>query len=170
MNIRLLTIGFTQKSAEQFFGLLAGAAVAHVLDIRENRSGQLSGFAKEQDLRYFLPRLIGAEYDIEPLLAPSPEIRDAYKATKDWAAYERSFMAMIDDRRAGDLIQPERFDRPTALLCSEPTPEKCHRRLVAEYFAARWRPLGHTVEIEHLVIPKPKKPRTPRMKPAGESP
>ena len=154
MNIQLLTIGFTQKTAEQFFGLLADAGVARVLDIRENRGGQLSGFAKEQDLRYFLPRLIGAEYDAEPLLAPSPEIRVAYKTTKDWAAYERSFMAMLEERRAAERIQPERFDRPTALLCSEPTPEKCHRRLVVEYFAALWRPLGHEVEIRHLVSVK----------------
>ena len=156
MNIRLLTIGFTQKTAEQFFGLLEAAGVRMVLDIRENRGGQLSGFAKEQDLRFFLPRLIGAEYDIEPLLAPSPEIRVAYKTTKDWTAYEQSFMAMLAERRAGELIQPERFHVSTALLCSEPTPEKCHRRLVADYFADRWRPLGHAVEIHHLVLPKPR--------------
>lgn len=163
MNIRLLTIGFTQKTAEQFFGLLEAAGTKKVLDIRENRSGQLSGFAKEQDLRFFLPRLIGAEYEVEPLLAPSPAIRDAYKTTKDWDAYERSFMALIDERRLGELIQPERFAVPTAMLCSEPTPEKCHRRLLAEYFADRWRPLGYTVEIEHLVLAKPrgqKKPKT----------
>jgi uncharacterized protein (DUF488 family) len=154
MNIRLLTIGFTQKSAEQFFGLLRDAGTRKVLDIRENRSGQLSGFAKEADLRYFLARLIGAEYDIEPLLAPTPEIRKAYKTTKEWSAYERSFMAMLADRRVGELIGPERFSEATALLCSEPTPEKCHRRLVAEYFADRWRPLGHHVEIVHLSLPK----------------
>ena len=99
--------------------------------------------------------LIDAEYEIEPLLAPSPAIRDAYKTTKDWAAYERSFMALIEQRRLGELILPERFSMPTAMLCSEPTPEKCHRRLLAEYFADRWRSLGHSVEIEHLVLPKP---------------
>jgi uncharacterized protein (DUF488 family) len=158
MNIRLLTIGFTQKSAEQFFGLLHESGTQRVLDIRENRSGQLSGFAKEQDLRYFLSRLIGAEYEVEPLLAPTPTIREAYKRTKDWAAYERSFMALLAERTAGELIAPERFRVPTALLCSEPTSEKCHRRLVAEYFADRWRPLGHEVEIVHLVLPR----ETPR--------
>jgi uncharacterized protein (DUF488 family) len=154
MNIRLLTIGFTQKSAEQFFGLLESAGVKKVMDIRENRSGQLSGFAKEQDLRYFLPRLIGAEYEVEPLLAPSSPIRDAYKTSKDWPAYETSFMALIEERRLGEVILPERFATPTAMLCSEPTPEKCHRRLLAEYFAERWRPLGHSVEVEHLVLPQ----------------
>ena len=150
MNIRLLTIGFTQKSAEQFFSLLSDAGVKKVLDVRENRKGQLFGFAQERDLRFFLPRLIGAEYEAEPLLAPSPPIRDAYKATKDWAAYERSFLEMLRERRADELIVPERFAAPTALLCSEPTPEKCHRRLVAEYFAERWRLQGHEVEVVHL--------------------
>jgi uncharacterized protein (DUF488 family) len=159
MNIRLLTIGFTQKSAEQFFGLLEHAGARKVVDIRENRSGQLSGFAKEADLRFFLARLIGAAYETEPLLAPTPEIRTEYKTTKDWSVYERSFMALLADRRVGELIGPERFAEPSALLCSEPTPEKCHRRLVAEYFADRWRPLGHHVEIVHLVLPKPSRTR-----------
>ena len=150
MNIRLLTIGFTQKSAEQFFTLLSDAGVKKVLDVRENRKGQLFGFAQERDLRFFLPRLIGAEYEAEPLLAPSPPIRDAYKATKDWAAYERSFAELLQTRRVAELILPDRFPVATALLCSEPTPEKCHRRLVVEYFAALWRPQGHAVEIVHL--------------------
>jgi uncharacterized protein (DUF488 family) len=154
MNIRLLTIGFTQKSAEQFFGLLHDAGAKKVLDIRENRSGQLSGFAKEADLRFFLDRLIGAAYEVEEALAPTVEIRTAYKESKDWAAYERSFMALLATRRIADLIGPERFSMPTALLCSEPTAEKCHRRLVAEYLAERWRPLGHSVEIVHLALPK----------------
>ena len=151
MNIRLLTIGFTKKSAEQFFALLVDAGVGKVMDVRENRTGQLFGFAQERDLRFFVPRLTGAVYEVEPLLAPAPEIRDAYKATKDWAAYERSFQQMLQQRRSAELILPERFAAPTALLCSEPTPEKCHRRLVAEYFAELWRPLGHAVEITHLV-------------------
>jgi uncharacterized protein (DUF488 family) len=159
MKIRLLTIGFTQKSAEQFFGLLHGAGVQRVLDIRENRSSQLSGFAKEQDLRYFLPRLIGAAYEVEPLLAPTPTIRDAYKTTKDWQGYERSFMGLLGERRAGELIKPDRFAAATAFLCSEPNAEKCHRRLVAEFFAAQWRPLGHEVDIVHLVSPRGKTKR-----------
>ena len=150
MIIRLFTIGFTQKSAEQFFTLLSDVGVKKVMDVRENRKGQLFGFAQERDLRYFLPRLIGADYEAEPLLAPSPEIRTAYKATKDWAAYERSFAELLESRRVAQLILPDRFPVPTALLCSEPKPEKCHRRLVAEYFAALWRPQGHEVEIIHL--------------------
>jgi hypothetical protein len=151
MNIRLLTIGFTKKSAEQFFTLLVDASVGKVMDVRENRTGQLFRFAQERDLHYFVPRLTGAVYEVEPLLAPAPEIRDAYKATKDWAAYVRSFLQMLQERRVAELVLPERFATPTALLCSEPTPEKCHRRLVAEYFAGLWRPQGYETEITHLI-------------------
>jgi uncharacterized protein (DUF488 family) len=153
MQIRLFTIGFTKKTAEQFFALLAGAGVRKVIDTRENRGGQLAGFAKEEDLRYFLPRLIGVEYEVEPLFAPTKEIRRAYMASGDWAAYEQSFLQLVLDRRLLDRIPPERFAEPAALLCSEPTAERCHRRLLVEHLAESWRGLDHQVEIEHLVLP-----------------
>jgi uncharacterized protein (DUF488 family) len=150
MHIRLLTIGFTQKTAEQFFTLLSTSGVRKLLDVRENRGGQLAGFAKEADLRYFVPRLMGGVYDVEPLLAPTRDIRRAYIESDDWSAYEKSFHELMLDRRIIELLPPSRFADPTALLCSEPTAEKCHRRLVVEHLAAAWRNLGHSVTIEHL--------------------
>lgn len=152
MQLRLFTIGFTKKTAEQFFTLLAGAGVRRVIDTRENRGGQLAGFAKEADLRYFLPRLIEAEYEVEPLFAPTKEIRRAYIATGDWAAYEASFKQLMLDRRLADLFSPDRFAAPAALLCSEPTADRCHRRLVVEHLADTWRRQGHEVSIEHLAV------------------
>jgi uncharacterized protein (DUF488 family) len=163
MRIELLTIGFTQKTAEQFFNLLAQAGVRKVIDVRENRSGQLAGFAKEEDLRYFIPRLIGATYEVEPLLAPTKEIRCAYMATKDWNAYETSFAELMLQRRVAELLQPERFREPTALLCSEPTADKCHRRLVVELLAATWQTQGHQIEIRHLTLERPKSRRKRRL-------
>lgn len=159
MDIRLLTIGFTQKTAAEFFSMLEQAGVRKLLDVRENRSGQLAGFAKEADLRYFVPRLISdAAYEVEPLLAPTREIRRAYMDTKDWTAYEISFRELMHERHLVELLPPERFAEPTALLCSEPTAEKCHRRLVVEHLADAWRALGHHVTIEHLVLDK-KRPK-----------
>jgi hypothetical protein len=37
------------------------------------------------------------------------------------------------------------FERKTVLLCSEPEPSHCHRRLVAEVLAQAWG-----ARIEHL--------------------
>jgi uncharacterized protein (DUF488 family) len=155
MTCTLFTIGFTKKTAEEFFGLLQSAGVHKVVDIRENPGGQLSGFAKHPDLRFFLDRIIAAEYVREPLLAPTPEIRKAYRDTRDWQQYERSFLELMRERSVLDVIEPGAFEGRVALLCSEAAPEKCHRRLVAELLAEHWNTLGHAVEVKHLAIDKP---------------
>jgi len=125
----LFTIGFTQKTAEQFFGLLQDAGVQRVIDIRENRVGQLSGFAKFPDIAFFLDRLLGIQYIYEPLLAPSPAIRQAYKTTRDWQQYEASFRELMGQRSILEKVELAQFEGRVALLCSEPGPERCHRRL-----------------------------------------
>jgi uncharacterized protein (DUF488 family) len=155
MDFTLFTIGFTKKTAEEFFHLLQDADIRKVVDIRENRGGQLAGFAKHPDIAFFLHRLLGVEYVYQPLLAPSPEIRKAYRKTRDWAQYERSFMELMDQRKIPEQLDPSAFEGNVALLCSEAEPEKCHRRLVAEMLAAHWRILGHHVEVKHLVIDRP---------------
>ena len=164
MNSTLCTIGFTKKTAEEFFRLLQEAAVQKIIDIRENRIGQLSGFTKHPDLEFFLKRLASIAYRAEPLLAPSPDIRRAYAQTHDWKQYEGSFFRLMRERGVPERISPGEFEGCVALLCSEPTPERCHRRLVAELLSAHWNSLGHSVDIKHLVIEKPGKRRK---RPAG---
>jgi uncharacterized protein (DUF488 family) len=146
--MKLYTIGFTQKSAERFFGLLADAGVERVIDIRLKPGGQLSGFAKQQDLAWFLDRLVGADYVHLPQLAPSDEIRDDYRKDHDWARYVPRFEALMDERGIPDMLDRALFQEKTCcLLCSEPGPERCHRRLVAERLARAWG----DVEVNHLV-------------------
>ena len=154
MEITLCTIGFAGKTAEQFFSLLTQAGVRRVVDIRENRGGQLSAFAKHPDLAFFLQRLAGIEYAHEPRLAPTPEMRKAYRATKDWPAYEAAFLQLMRDRGFPGAVEVPVSDGTVALLCSEPGPEKCHRRLVAELLAEDLRGKGHTVQVRHLVAEK----------------
>lgn len=155
MNFTLFTIGFTKKTAEEFFHLLQEAGVRKIVDVRENRGGQLAGFAKYPDIAFFVHRLLGMEYVHEPLLAPSPEIRKAYRKTRDWAQYERSFFELMDQRKVLEQMTPDAFVGNVALLCSEAEPEKCHRRLVAEMLAVHWTASGYHVEIKHLVIDRP---------------
>lgn len=137
--MEIYTIGFTQTTAERFFGRLSEARVERLLDVRLNNSSQLAGFAKAQDLPYFLRALVGATYAHEPLLAPTQELLDAFKKRKgDWEAYERSFLQLIERRQIERALSPADFTARTALLCSEATAEHCHRRLVCEYLAAHW--------------------------------
>ena len=164
MTSTLFTIGFTQKTAEQFFGLLQDALVQRVIDIRENRAGQLSGFAKYPDIAFLLDRLLGIEYVYEPCLAPSPEIREAYRATKDWQQYETSFLELMEQRHILESVELAKFEGRVALLCSEPGPEKCHRRLVAELLASHGHKLGYEFDVKHLVITQARRPRKVRIK------
>jgi uncharacterized protein (DUF488 family) len=163
METLLCTIGFAGKTAEEFFQLLEAARVEKVIDIRQHREGQLSGFAKFPDLAYFLEKVAGIGYSHELQLAPTPELLKIYRETKDWLAYEVNFLALMKERGIPQSLDAAAWPSRAALLCSEPGPEKCHRRLVADLLAEHWRAQGHNVEIRHLVAPRAK-PATPRRK------
>ena len=145
--MEIYSIGFTQKSASQFFGTLKGHGIERLLDVRLNNTSQLAAFAKQADLAYFLREICGAAYEHEPLLAPTQEMLDAYKKHKGgWDTYEEAFLALMRARKIESALDKESFARKTVLLCSEPTAEHCHRRLVLEYLQRRWE----DVEIHHL--------------------
>ncbi len=147
MPIQLFTIGFTQKTAEQFFTLLEQHGVTVLADTRLRPNSQLSGFAKQQDLPYFLKRMLDCEYSHWPTMAPNADILDTYRQDKDWAAYETRFKALLDERNLiNTLDQAWWGEHRVCLLCSEHKPDQCHRRLVAEYLAAQWQ----NVEVIHL--------------------
>lgn len=167
VDAKLCTIGFAGKTAEEFFNLLAGVGVRKIIDIRDNREGQLSGFAKYPDLAFFLDRIAGIAYAYEPRLAPTPEIRKAYRATKDWQTYEASFLQLMRERDIPRALEPLELGETLALLCSEATPAKCHRRLVAELLAEHLRGQGHTIEVVHLVVEKPKRPTRKKKRESG---
>lgn len=145
--MRLWTIGFTKKSASTFFGLLRDAGVATVVDVRLNNVSQLAGFAKRDDLAYFLDEICGVAYVHRLDLAPTRSMLDEYRGHGiGWAAYEARFLASLRERRVEDTVPRELLDN-AVLLCSEHEPDHCHRRLVAEHLARHW----DDVRIEHLV-------------------
>jgi uncharacterized protein (DUF488 family) len=165
MTSILFTIGFTKKTAEEFFRLLQEAHVEKLIDIRENRVGQLAGFAKYPDLAFFLRQIAGIAYDYQPIFAPSPEIRDAYINSRDWAQYQNAFAELMAQRRVLDQVDLAAFEGRVVLLCSEAEPERCHRRLVAEMLARHLTDQGHLIEVEHLVsakLPRKAKPTKAR--------
>lgn len=136
--MEIYTIGFTKRTAEQFFEPLKSAGIRRLLDIRLNNTSQLAGFTKGGDLPYFLRTICGADYQHEPLLAPTAGILRAYKQDGDWERYEREFLALLAQRRVEAVVSRDLFAVPTVLLCSEPTSERCHRRLVVEYLRLSW--------------------------------
>jgi uncharacterized protein (DUF488 family) len=145
--MEVFTIGFTQKSAAQFFQTLKQAGIKRLIDVRLNNVSQLAGFAKREDLAYFLRELCGVEYIHEPLLAPTQELLDEYKKKKGaWSDYEVRFLRLMSDRKIEEQLPSNLFSGPAVLLCSEPTAEKCHRRLVLEYLQTK----GVDIQPVHL--------------------
>jgi uncharacterized protein (DUF488 family) len=137
--MEIYSIGFTQKSANQFFGTLKAHGIERLLDVRLNNTSQLAGFAKQADLAYFLHEICGAAYEHEPLLAPTQDILDAYKKHKgSWDVYTETYLALIRSRKVETVLSKESFQQKTVLLCSEPTAEHCHRRLALEYLQTEW--------------------------------
>jgi uncharacterized protein (DUF488 family) len=145
-KIDLFTIGFTQKSAEKFFDTLIESRVQRVIDTRLNNVSQLAGFAKRDDLKYFLGVIGKIDYIHVLELAPTKDILDAYKKNGgDWESYEKNFLQLMRDRKIEAKISPDLIDGG-CLLCSEAKPHHCHRRLVAEYLNEKWG----NVKIWHL--------------------
>lgn len=146
--MNLYTIGFAQKSAQDFFGLIKAHQVQLLIDIRLNNKSQLAGFTKENDLKYFLSVICSCKYRHCIEYAPTKDILDGYKnKTISWDKYVELYTELIIKR--GDY---QNFTtifsefQNICLLCSEPTPVRCHRRLVAEFIAEN----DSRVRIKHL--------------------
>ncbi|MDB5093864.1 MAG: hypothetical protein JWO85_1965 [Candidatus Eremiobacteraeota bacterium] len=147
-TVTLYTIGFTKTSAERFFATLRQHSVKRVIDTRLNRDGQLAGFAKAQDLQYFLRELVGADYAAEPLLAPTAELLRRYRdKTLTWDQYAQEYVALLRERTPERALSPAVLN-DACLLCSEATPEHCHRRLAADYLKSAFVPAP--IEVVHL--------------------
>lgn len=144
--MKIYTIGFTKTSAEGFFTRLQKAGVKQLVDVRLNNVSQLAGFAKRDDLRYFLRAICGIGYVHQPELAPTQPMLDAYKKDGgEWPEYEKRFLGLMAERRIESTIPKSSMDH-VCFLCSEDKPHHCHRRLVAEYLQQKWG----DISIEHL--------------------
>ncbi len=142
--IKIFTIGFTKKSAEQFFTQLQQPELVRLIDVRLNNVSQLAGFTKKNDLSFFLREIINIDYLHLPDLAPTKMILQEYQRNKNWQVYEQQFLALMAQRQIETLDKD--LIHGGCLLCSEATPQHCHRRLVAEYLREQWS----GVEIQHL--------------------
>ena len=148
MNEKLFTIGFTQKTAAQFFELLRVNAIQKLVDTRLNNSGQLAGFSKKDDLKYFCKELIGAEYFHWEESAPTSDILDAYKKKIiPWDEYAKEYEALLSRRRIESQIDAVLGERVACLLCSEAKPHHCHRSILAKYIS---NTTGRSVSVHHL--------------------
>lgn len=143
---KLYTIGFTKKNAKQFFTLLQQNKIEILADVRLNNSGQLAGFTKKDDLNFFL-ELFHINYEHWKDFAPLKEMRNEYHSSNDWNYYENAYKKLLADRRAIEKVDKVKLlNKNIVLLCSEPTPHKCHRRVAAEQI----KKVYPEIEVVHL--------------------
>ena len=144
--MKLFTIGFTKKTARDFFELLQKSGVKRIVDVRLNNVSQLAGFSKRNDLAYFLKKICNMEYLHTPELAPTKEMLDDYKKRGgDWKVCEERFLSLMKERKVENTLSKQIVSEG-CLLCSEHKPHHCHRRLVAEYLKRHWG----DVDVIHL--------------------
>ena len=76
--MEIYTIGFTRKTAAEFFEALKKAEIKRLIDVRLNNRSQLAGFTKQGDIEYFLRELCNAEYLHMPILSPTKDMLKDY--------------------------------------------------------------------------------------------
>lgn len=147
--MEVYTIGFTKRSAADFFGALERAGIRLLVDVRLHNVSQLAGYSKRDDLAFFLKRVVSSTYEHRVDLAPTAEMLDAYrKRVIAWPEYERRFLDLMAQRHVESAVDFDTWtSQPTVLLCSEPTAQHCHRRLVLEHLR---RTVAPELQAVHL--------------------
>jgi uncharacterized protein (DUF488 family) len=149
LQMNIYTLGFTKKTAQEFFSILKENNISTLVDIRLNNTSQLAGFAKGNDLKYFLKEICNINYIHDTELAPTKEILDNYKNKKiSWNEYENLFNKLLIQRHIKNhlAIKYNNKYEKFCFLCSELKPNNCHRRLVVEYILNNI----NDIKIKHL--------------------
>ena len=131
----LYTIGFTKKSAETFFEGIRYRGIQMLVDVRLKNTSQLMRFSHGKDIEYFLQNLCNCKYEHCVNYAPTKEILTDWKKKRiTWPEYEKRYRTLMTERKAvrNFITCYDGVYDTVCLLCSEPTPEHCHRRLFAE--------------------------------------
>lgn len=143
--MKIFSIGFTQKSADKFFGILKDNKMDCLVDIRLNPNGQLSRFAFQMDLPYFLDKLAnGCKYVHRVDLAPPKELLKEVRTkgsamSKDYKLFEKEFNQYLETKSdIENFVDQFKGYQNVVLLCSEHTTEKCHRRLVCDMLISKF--------------------------------
>ena len=148
-ELRIFTIGHSNRPIEEFLRLLHAHGVKRVADIRtiprSRHNPQFNADTLSESLR-------AAGIDYVPLKelgglrrSKSDSINTAWKnaSFRGFADYMQTpeFAAGIDS-----LIKIA-ADKSTAIMCAEAVPWRCHRSLVADALVARGIPVDHIVSV-----------------------
>lgn len=133
------TVGHSTRSVTDFISLLRGHGIRQLVDVRSiPRSRHNPQFGQDQ-LRHSLEDT-GIHYLHMPGLGG---LRHAHRDSINTAWKNASFRGFADymqtaefDASLDELVRLAQ-DRPTAIMCAEAVPWRCHRSLIADALLAR---------------------------------
>ena len=141
------TIGHSNRSIDEFIGLLTQNGVQLVVDIRKMPRSRHNPQFESGALQQAVERA-GIHYVHEPLLgglrrARKDSVNDGWRNTsfRGFADY----MATDDFKQGLEALLRRSASTRTAIMCAEAVPWRCHRTLVADALKAAGRRVLHIV-------------------------
>jgi uncharacterized protein (DUF488 family) len=133
--MRIFTIGYEGTTVPEFIAALHNAGVERVIDVRALPLSRRAGFSKSP-LKAAL-EADGIEYLHLKALGTPPEGRAAARAGRD-VDLERIYAGQLELPeamvQAAQMLELAR-EKPSALLCMERDPARCHRTLLVRAVA-----------------------------------
>jgi uncharacterized protein (DUF488 family) len=150
MTTRVWTIGHSTRSWEDFLELLTRHGIRTVVDVRQypssRRFPQFNGPAMAEALA-----AAGIEYVHEVNLGgrrrPRPDSPNTYWRQPQFRGYA-DHQATPAYRAALERLIGRAERQPTAILCAEAVPWRCHRQLIADSLTLRG------LEVRHILTPE----------------
>jgi len=143
----LYTVGHGNRSMEEFVAVLTGKAIRTLVDVRaQPHSSRYPRFSKDA-LREFMEQIeIVYHWAGRQLGGRRPARPDSPHRSldEDLRGYADHMETELFRKSATQLVHLAARS-PTAILCAESSPQRCHRRLIADYLALRG------VEVIHLI-------------------
>jgi len=146
--MKLLTVGHSTASAQEFATLIRAAAIGSLVDVRSIPKSRRHPQFWSEEMALWLPGLSGAAYRWNEALGG---FRKTHPGSANTALRHPAFRGYADymetDVFNEALAQLVRDAAPqkTAIMCSEGLWWRCHRRLISDALV-----LLHKIEVVHL--------------------
>lgn len=145
----IFTLGYQQRSIDEYVRLLSEAEITVLIDVRETAWSHKPGFSKSA----FAARLeaAGIEY-VHASFAGNPKWLRENAASHDecltWYAWYVDEFSEVIDALEGLLSEVQSAGKRVALACFERHADDCHRAILAE----RWVARDDDRHVTHLAI------------------
>lgn len=132
----IFTIGYEGMSLDEFSRKLSSNGVKRLIDVREIPWSRKPGFSMRRLSEELSDRGIGYLH-LRSLGSPK-SIRDELKQDDDFDKFAEAYREHLKMQRESlDILLSEATDKPTAIMCFERDPARCHRSIIASELGER---------------------------------